>query len=129
MGRLFEEYGNYVVAAFISIIVISLLVFIINANTLLGVKTEVTGDIECEMPEYPYTFEVQNANITDGDFDWHDYVIAFDENSNNLLDHVVSTGYVNPTVSGLYIVGYTFYYRGYSQTLYGLYTVTYSSSS
>lgn len=125
MGRFFEEYGNLIISTLISIFVIAMLFIVLNANTLLGLKTEVSGNIKCEMPDYPYSFEVESGEIEGNNFDWKTYVSASDSENNSLLDHIVVSGNVNTKKSGAYLLGYTLYYRGYAQTKYGLYTVKY----
>lgn len=126
MGRFFEEYGNLIISTLISIFVIAMLFIVLNANTLLGLKTEVSGNIKCEMPDYPYSFEVESGEIEGNNFDWKTYVSASDSDNNSLLDHIVVSGNVNTKKSGAYLLGYTLYYRGYAQTKYGLYTVKYN---
>lgn len=127
MGRFFEEYGNLIISTLISIFVIALLFIVLNANTLLGLKTEVSGNIKCEMPDYPYSFEVEGGNLENESFVWKNYVTAYDKNNASLLDHVVVNGNVNTKKSGAYLVAYTLYYRGHSETLYGVYTVKYDN--
>ena len=126
MKKLFDEYGSFIISALITVFVIFLLFFFLNADTLIGVQTEVNGDLKVDTVAYnlPYTFEASSCEINNGmPFEWQDYVTAYDENGDSLLDNVLPSGSVDTNTDGVYLMTYTLYYKGRHETIYAAYNV------